>query len=46
MGISQNYRYHFGDPHNKDYSNSLGSILASPKFGELANIPIIPNPKP
>ena len=26
MGVSQNLGYHFGDPHNKDYS-ILGSIL-------------------
>ena len=34
MGVSQNYGYHFGGPHNKDYS-ILGSILGSPYFGKL-----------
>ena len=33
MGVSQNEGYHFGDPHNKDYS-ILGSILGSPYFGK------------
>ena len=33
MGVSQNKGYHFGDPHNKDYS-ILGSILGSPYFGK------------
>ena len=33
MGVSQNYGYLFGDPHNKDYSIS-GSILGSPYFGK------------
>ena len=36
MGISQNYGYLFGGPHNKDYS-ILGSILGSPYFGKLPN---------
>ena len=31
MGVSQNYGYLFGDPHNKDYS-ILGSILGSPIY--------------
>ena len=34
MGVSQNYAYHFGGPHNKDY-NIFGSILGSPNFGKL-----------
>ena len=34
MGISQNYGYLFGGPHNKDYS-ILGSILGPPYFGKL-----------
>ena len=33
MRVSQNKGYHFGDPHNKDYS-ILGSILGSPYFGK------------
>ena len=34
MGISQNYGYLLGGPHNKDYS-MLGSTLGSPCFGKL-----------
>ena len=34
MGVSLNYGYLFGGPHNKDYS-ILGSILGSPYFGKL-----------
>ena len=34
MGISQNYGYLFGGPHNRDYS-ILGSILGFPYFGKL-----------
>ena len=34
MGVSQNYGYLFGSPHNKDYS-ILGSILGFPYFGKL-----------
>ena len=34
LGVSQNYGYLFGGPHNKDYS-ILGSILGSPYFGKL-----------
>ena len=34
VGVSQNWGYPFGDPHNKDY-NTLGSILGSPYFGKL-----------
>ena len=30
MEVSQNKGYHFGDPHNKDYS-ILGSILGDYK---------------
>ena len=33
MGVSQNYGYLFGGPHNKDYS-ILGSILGSPYCGK------------
>ena len=33
-GVSQNYGYLFGSPHNKDYS-ILGSILGFPYFGKL-----------
>ena len=33
MGVSQNWRYLFGGPHNKDYS-ILGSILGFPYFGK------------
>ena len=40
MGISQNYGYHFGGPHNKDYS-ILGSILGSPYFGKLPHDPAL-----
>ena len=36
MGVSQHYGYFFGGPHNKDYS-ILGSVLASPYFGNLGN---------
>ena len=32
--VSQNWGYHFGGSHNKDYS-ILGSILGSPNFGKL-----------
>ena len=32
MGVSQNYGYLFGGPHNKDCS-ILGSILRSPYLG-------------
>ena len=38
--VSKNYGYHFGGPHNKDYS-ILGSILGSPYFGKL---PIVCRP--
>ena len=34
MGVSQNWRYLFGGPYNKDY-NIFGSILGSPHFGKL-----------
>ena len=34
LGVSQNYGYLFGSPHNKDYS-ILGSILGFPYFGKL-----------
>ena len=34
MGVSQNWRYLFGRPYNKDYS-IFGSILGSPHFGKL-----------
>ena len=34
MGISQNWGYLIGGPHNKDYS-ILGSTLGSPYFGKL-----------
>ena len=34
MGVSQNWGYRFGGPHNKDYS-ILGSILGSPYFGKV-----------
>ena len=34
LGVSQNYGYPFGGPHNKDYS-ILGSLLGSPYFGKL-----------
>ena len=37
-GVSQNYRYRFGGPHNKDY-NILGSILGSPCFGNYQKQP-------
>ena len=33
MGVSQNLRYLFRDPYNKDYS-ILGPILGSPDFGK------------
>ena len=33
MGVSQNYLYPFGGPHNKDYS-VWGSILGVPLFWE------------
>ena len=32
--VSENLVYHFGDPHNKDYS-ILGSILGSHFFRKL-----------
>ena len=32
IGVSQNWGYLFGGPHNKDY-NLLGSILGSPFLG-------------
>ena len=34
LGVSQNQRYRFGGPHNKDQS-ILGSISGSPNFGIL-----------
>ena len=37
MGLSQNYGYLFGGPHNEDYS-ILGSILGSPYFGKLPHL--------
>ena len=42
MGVSQNYGYLFGGPHNKDYS-ILGSILGSSYFGKLPYILIFVN---
>ena len=42
MGVSQNYGYLFGHPHNKDYS-ILGSILGPPYFGKLPYILIFFN---
>ena len=33
MGVSQNYGYLIGGPHNKDHS-ILGSILGAPYFGK------------
>ena len=36
IGVSQNYGYLFGGPHNKDYS-ILRSILGSPYIGKLPN---------
>ena len=39
VGVSQNYGYLFGGPHNKDYS-LLGSILRSPILGNyLVSLP-------
>ena len=34
MRVSENWGYHFGGPHNKDYS-ILGSKLGSLYFGKL-----------
>ena len=34
MGVSQNLGYHFGGPHNKDYS-ILESMLGSPYVGKI-----------
>ena len=34
MGVSQNWGYHFGGPHNKDYS-IIGYTLGPPDFGKL-----------
>ena len=36
-GLAGNYGYHFGGPHNKDYS-ILGSILGLPYFGKLPGV--------
>ena len=36
MVVSKNYGYHFGGPHNEDYS-ILMSILGTPYFGKLPN---------
>ena len=35
MGVSQNYGYLFGGPHNKDYS-IFGSMLGFPYFGKVS----------
>ena len=37
MGVSQEYVYLFGGPHNKDYS-ILGSILGYLNLGKLLNL--------
>ena len=34
MGVSQNWGYHSGGPHNKD-SSILGSIWGSPYLGKV-----------
>ena len=39
MGVSQNEAYHFGGPHDKDYS-ILGSILGVPLCRETTILPI------
>ena len=36
MGVSQNWGYLFGGPHNQDYG-ILGSILGHLYFGKLPN---------